>query len=168
MTPFPFSAIKESEPINPFFYRKSVDVSTEFENTKNQEIYSDLHHPPAPGYTMRIIYLFRQQVSTVIDVNFLEQKIKIRNFTDDLIRRAFGVIENPSWEDFEIFLQDRCFPSTRGNAKDILRELGLTSYDPLQIVEKTEGRMAEDDMWMKFQYYPLEDYPKKGIDDGKD
>ena len=112
-------------------------MDIKFDRDKEQEIHEYLEQKPAPGYTMRIIYLFRQQVSTVIDVNFLEQKIKIRNFTDDLIRRAFGVIENPSWEDFEIFLQDRCFPSTRGNAKDILRELGLTSYDPLQIVEKT-------------------------------
>ena len=40
----------------------------------------------------------------------------------------------------------------RGLLKDELRALGLDSYDPLQIVEKTGGRTAEDDLWLKIQY----------------
>jgi hypothetical protein len=40
--------------------------------------------------------------------------------------------------------------------KDILGGLQLTDYDPLQIVEKTKGKTAEDDMWLKFTYYPRE------------
>ena len=39
-----------------------------------------------------------------------------------------------------------------GHLKDELRALGLDSYDPLQIVEKTNGRTAEDDLWLKIQY----------------
>ena len=76
--------------------------------------------------------------------------------TKDMLHRAFGVIENPTWNDFEMFMKERCFPATRGNAKEILKELQLTCYDPLQIVEKTGGRAAEDDMWLKFNYYPME------------
>jgi len=34
--------------------------------------------------------------------------------------------------------------------------LQLTSYDPLQIVEKPKGRIAEDNMWLKFAYYQRE------------
>ena len=52
-----------------------------------------------------------------------------------------------------VFLQDRCFPKTRGNVKTVLTGLGLQDYDPLQIVEKTNGRTAEDDLWLKFHYY---------------
>jgi len=73
-----------------------------------------------------------------------------------MLRRAFGAIENPSWIDFENFLKERCFPATRGNAKELLKQLGITDYDPMQIVEKTRGRTAEDDMWLKFNYYPRE------------
>ena len=51
-------------------------------------------------------------------------------------------------------MKSRCFPVTRGNVKAELRALGLTDYDPLQIVEKTHGRTAEDDLWLKFRYYP--------------
>ena len=38
----------------------------------------------------------------------------------------------------------------------ILKDLQLADYDTLQIVEKTQGRMAEDDLWLKFAYYPME------------
>lgn len=111
---------------------------------------------PAEGYTLRMTYMYQKHPCTIIDVDFSNQKVMIQNQTKDMLRRAFGVIEAPTWNDFEMFLKDRCFPATRGNAKEILRELQLTSYDPLQIVEKTRGRTAEDDMWLKFNYYPME------------
>ena len=106
------------------------------------------------GCTMRLTYMFRRQPCTVIDVNFLDRKVVIQNRTDDILHRAFGVIEAPTWNDFENFLRDRCFPQTRGNCKELLREMGLTDYDPLQIVEKTKGRLADDEMWLRFRYLP--------------
>lgn len=42
--------------------------------------------------------------------------------------------------------------------KDELARFSLDSYDPLQIVEQTRGKMAEDNMWLKFQYYEGADY----------
>ena len=110
---------------------------------------------PDPGYTLRMTYMCHDSICTIIDVDFFNRQIKIKNYTSDLLLRAFGVIEQPDWDDFEYFLADRCFPPTRGNVKSILKSLGLTDYDPLQIIEKTEGRMAEDDMWIKFNYYPM-------------
>ena len=106
------------------------------------------------GYTLRLTYMFRRQPCTVIDVDFLDQKVAIQNKTDDILHRAFGVIEQPTWNDFEDFLRERCFPQTRGNCKTLLREMDLADYDPLQIVEKTKGRLAEDEMWQKFHYLP--------------
>ena len=32
-----------------------------------------------------------------------------------------------------------------------LRELDLPFYDPMMIIEKTEGRMAEDDFWIRIE-----------------
>lgn len=106
------------------------------------------------GCTMRLTYMFRRQPCTIIDVNFLDRKVVIQNKTDDILHRAFGVIEDPTWNDFENFLRDRCFPQTRGNCKELLREMGLTDYDPLQIAEKTKGRLADDEMWLRFRYLP--------------
>lgn len=127
------------------------DIAIRF-GTSRQIIGRYLNKPLADGYTMRMTYMFRRQPCTTIDVNFLEQKIRIQNRTNDILHRAFGVNEQPTWEDFEIFLRDRCFPPTRGYLKEELQTLGLDSYDPLQIVEKTKGRTAEDGLWLKIQY----------------
>ena len=124
--------------------------------TSRQVIGKYLNKEPAEGCTLRITYMYQQHPCTIIDVDFLNQRIIVQNKTRDILHRAFGVVENPTWDDFELFLKDRCFPATRGNAKQILEELQLISYDPLQIVEKTRGRTAEDDMWLKFNYYPME------------
>ncbi len=111
---------------------------------------------PEEGYTMRMTLVYHNKPCTAIDVDFLQNRIKIQNYTDDVLHRAFGANECPTWEDFRVFLKDRCFPQTRGNAKELLRELGLQNYDPLQIVEKTRGRTAEDDLHLRFQYFGRE------------
>lgn len=130
------------------------EVAKRFQ-TSRQVIGKYLNQKPAEGCTLRITYMYQQHPCTIIDVDFLHQKVMVQNKTKDMLHRAFGVIEHPSWNDFELFLKDRCFPATRGNAKELLKQLQLTSYDPLQIVEKTRGRTEEDDMWLKFHYYPL-------------
>jgi len=134
------------------------DVAKRFQ-TSRQVISKYLNAKPEQGYTLRMTYMYKQYPCTIIDVDFLNQRIMIQNKTKDILRRAFGVVENPTWHDFEWFLKERCFPATRGNAEALLDTLQLTDYDPLQIVEKTKGRMAEDDMWLKFAYYDREGIP---------
>ena len=111
---------------------------------------------PAEGVTLRMTYMWRQTPCSVIDVDFLRQRLTVRNMTDDMLHRAFGVNQSPTWEDLDLFLRERCFPESRGNAKELLRQLGLDEYDPLQIVEKTHGRTSDDDMWLRFRYYGRE------------
>lgn len=131
------------------------EVANYFE-TSRQMISKYIHaaQKPADSVSLRISYIYRNQPCTIIDVDFLNRKIMIQNKTEDLLHRAFGVVKEPTWEDFEDFLKDRCFPESRGDVKELLHNLNLTDYDPLQIVEKTQGRTVDDDMWMKFTYYP--------------
>ena len=137
----------------------TINEVAERYGTSRQMVSKYIHAEPEPtkGCTMRMTYMYRKIPCTIIDVDFLNQRVTIQNETEDLLHRAFGVIEEPTWEDFEMFLKERCFPATRGNAKELLRGLQLTDYDPLQIVEKTQGRMAEDDMWLRFTYYLREE-----------
>lgn len=97
---------------------------------------------------MYIYYYDREKLCTVIHWKGFD--VSIENFTDDIYSRAFGRKENVSWEDLKKFLESRCFPRNRTNAKEILTNMGLEEYDPFQIVKKTQGRMAEDDQWLKF------------------
>ena len=57
----------------------------------------------------------------------------------------------PSFDDYEEFLRSRCFPETRDKMKLELKRLGLPFYDPLMIIEKTEGRMADDHFWIRIE-----------------
>ena len=100
------------------------------------------------NYTLRMNSMNRQDLSTVIDVDFKHERIKIENHTNKIPLRALGVLENPSWEDFQIFLEDRCLPRTRAGLKEILRDMGVPFYDPLLIIEKTQGRIAGDNQWI--------------------
>lgn len=103
-------------------------------------------------YTMRMDFMCKDECCTVILVNFKDREIAIQNETDDVLHRAFGVKVRPTWEDFEEFLESRCFPRTREGMRMILKDLELDAYDPLAIVEKTNGRMAEDFQWLKISY----------------
>ena len=98
-----------------------------------------------------IWYMYEQDVCTLIDVNEQEQKVKIRNYTDKVMFRAFGTVEDPDYNDYQEFLKSRCFPESRDKMKLILKDLGLPFYDPIMIIEKTEGRMAEDDFWIRIE-----------------
>jgi hypothetical protein len=46
-------------------------------------------------------------------------------------------------------LEERCIPRQRAGLREYLEAHGLDEYDPLAIIKKTKGRMAEDDQWME-------------------
>ena len=117
-----------------------------------QTIYSQIkrahHFSDDPDVKMRMNFMNHNELCTIIDIDFRHEKIAIQNYTDKIPLRAFGVVTDPSWADFEYFLEDRCFPRTRDHAKEILREIGVPFYDPLLIIEKTKGYMAGDYQWI--------------------
>ena len=93
---------------------------------------------------MTILYKSGDTVTTKIDVDYITNTVEIENYTDDIINRAFGINEHPTFEDYERFLESRCFPRTRDNMKIHLQELGIDRYDPLLICKKTNGRLEGD------------------------
>lgn len=92
-----------------------------------------------------------EQLCTVIDVEDREELVRIKNFVTDPVFCAFGRNEHSTYKDYEAFLESRCFPPTRDKMKIMLRELNLPFYDPFMIIEKTEGRMAEDNFWIRIE-----------------
>jgi putative transcriptional regulator len=117
------------------------------------------HHPELPEelalperkFPMRLWYYNQNILCTIIDVDTINQRVSIKNYTDNLIYRAFGRNEHPSFADYENFLRSRCFPEERDKMKIVLKELDIPFYDPLMIIEKTDGRMAEDNFWIKIE-----------------
>lgn len=99
---------------------------------------------PPKGRGIRIWYMYESTVCSIIDVDELNREVTVYNYMDNPLYRAFGVNTKPSYEDYEAFLESRCFPRTRDKMKLELKRLGIPFYDPIMIIEKTEGRMADD------------------------
>ena len=104
---------------------------------------------PEKKLPLRLKYMHQQNLCTLIDVDELRQVVEITNYTTNVMFRAFGVNDTPSYEEFQEFLESRCFPRTRDKMKLVLEDLNLPFFDPLLIIEKTQGRMAEDDFWIE-------------------
>ena len=60
-------------------------------------------------------------------------------------------MEHPRFDQYEEFLESRCFPRQADKMKIRLRELDLPFYDPIMIVEKTEGRVEGDEFWIRVE-----------------
>lgn len=88
---------------------------------------------------------------TKIVADFTDETLSVENMTDHIIKTAFGKNEVPTWEDLQNFLEERCVPRNRSGIREYLETIGVEEYNPLEIIKKTEGRMAEDDQWIKLE-----------------
>ena len=100
---------------------------------------------------VRMWYMYKNKVCTLIDVDEVKQIVQIKNYADNIMFSAFGSNQKPDIEDYREFLESRCFPRTRDKMKLVLRDLGIPFYDPYLIIQKTEGKMAEDDFWIRIE-----------------
>ena len=121
-----------------------------------------IRRPAASGYTVFLNEAHRQghdllilhfydgdTLRTKICVDRTTRRLAIQNEISDPLSTAFGVNQSPTWEDLQVFLESRCVPRERDGLQYYLEELGLDEYDPLAIIRKTQGRMAEDNCSIK-------------------
>lgn len=73
----------------------------------------------------------------------------IEVFSDDIMC-PFGGGDLGRWRVME-FLESRCFDVKRPDRDEMLERMGLTVYDPLEIVKVTHGRMWNDFTWIRFE-----------------
>lgn len=100
---------------------------------------------------LRLVYRYENTICTVIDVDESQREVEIHNYVDKPMFRAFGINSEPTFEDYEEFIESRCFPRQRDKMKLELKRLGIPFYDPILIIEKTQGRMAEDNFWIEIE-----------------
>lgn len=121
-----------------------------------------IRRPAASGYTVFLNEAHRQghdllilhfydgdTLRTKICADRTTRQLAIQNEISDPLSTAFGVNQSPTWEDLQVFLESRCVPRERDGLQYYLEELGLDEYDPLAIIRKTQGRMAEDNCSIK-------------------
>ena len=85
------------------------------------------------------------RLCSVIYADFTEKQVRADNYTENIVKTAFGRNSTPSWDDFREFLKERCIPGSRSGLNEYLETIGADSSDPLDILPITKGRMAEDD-----------------------
>lgn len=117
---------------------------------KHPEMMSEITIPQKE-YPIRLWYMYKNKICTLIDVDEVRQLVRILNYTDNIMFRAFGREEKPDFDAYTEFLESRCFPKSRDKIKLILKDMDLPFYDPFMIICKTEGRMAEDDFWIRIE-----------------
>lgn len=106
----------------------------------------------AQGHVLlEIRYYNGSALCTLIYADKTTRDLCVENYTEQAIKTAFGKNPVPSWADLESFLEERCVPRQRAGLREYLETLGLDEYDPLSIIQKTGGRIAEDDQWMEVQ-----------------
>ena len=104
------------------------------------------------GHDVRIMnYYDDKELCTVIYADFSDKTVKAENHTSDIIKTAFGNNMLPTCEDFTAFLEERCIPRKRGGIREYLEAIGVAEYNPLEIIKKTNGRMAEDKQWIEIK-----------------
>lgn len=96
-------------------------------------------------------YYDENNLCSIIYADFTDKELQVENYTDALIKTAFGRNEIPVWSDFMEFLEDRCVPRQRAGLDKYLDAVGLDEYDPFEIVKRTSGRMAEDRQWIRME-----------------
>lgn len=115
--------------------------------TSNPGIMEERTVPPKV-FPIRLWYMYKNKKCALIDVDEINRAIKIKNYERNIMYLPFGANNEPSYEEYEEFLKSRCFPETRDKIKIELSALNIPFYDPMMIIEKTGGRMAEDDFWI--------------------
>ena len=107
------------------------------------------HGAGRPRTVREYRYYDGERLCSVITADFCAHTVAVKNYTDSMVDTAFGVNDPPTWDDFTDFLESRCVPRTRHGLQYYLDALGLCEYDPAEIIEKTRGRMAEDQKWLE-------------------
>lgn len=100
---------------------------------------------------IRIKYMCDSNICAIIDVDYKNNNVKVKNYVDNPMYLPFGRNTNPTMEDFEEFLKSRCVSNERYDLKTFLEDIGVPFYDPMLIVEKTNGRLVEDNFWLKVE-----------------
>jgi len=109
------------------------------------------HKVPENHRILRMTFYNMNQPCTMIIADYTSQTVRVKNCIDNPVKTAFGTNHNPTWEQYQEFLASRCVPRERAGLREYLEAIGVEEYDPLAIIRKTGGRMAEDHQWLQIE-----------------
>lgn len=96
-------------------------------------------------------YYNDQTLCTKIAADYTDCTLCFENHVSNFLHTAFGNNLSPTWNDLQTFLEERCIPRSRAGLREYLEEINVDKYEPLDIIQKTKGRMAEDEQWIHLE-----------------
>jgi hypothetical protein len=128
------------------FDGERIIISPHFSMDKFLEKKKSLGHK-----LLKLEFYDSESLCTKIIADFTDETLSAENTTEHIVKTAFGKNEVPTWEDFQNFLEERCVPRRRSGIREYLEAIGVEEYNPMEIIKKTSGRMAEDNQWLKWE-----------------
>lgn len=95
-------------------------------------------------------YLNKDDVGTWVRANSKTGEVEVKDFTEKRHNQFFAKRPH-TIEYLNEKLEERCFPRTQDGAGETLKRIGLTQYNPLDIVRITHGRLWKDHFWIRFK-----------------
>ena len=100
---------------------------------------------------LKMTYYDKEVPCSRILADYTSETVQVENFCENPVKTAFGQNPRPSWEQYQEFLASRCVPQERAGLREYLEAILVDEYDPLAIIRKTDGRMAEDYQWIRIE-----------------
>lgn len=98
---------------------------------------------------MEFDYMYKDTLCTHVMCD--GNNIKIENKVKNISLTAFGVADVVTPNDVYDLLCERCFPETRVNCSELLEDMGIQEYDPIEIIKQTHGAMCSDYFWIRLK-----------------
>ena len=105
------------------------------------------------NHLIKLEYFNSSELCTTIIADYTLKEIAFKNYSSNNLYLAFGKKKSCTWNEYQDFLESRCVPKSRDRIRNYLEALSLDSYEPIEIIKKTSGRMAEDNQWIKVTEY---------------
>ena len=97
------------------------------------------------GHDVKLLKFYDSDtLCTVIAADFTDKTLVCKNYVSNFVKTAFGNNHTPDWNDFDYFLRERCIPETRDGLNIYLEQIGVSEFDPFEIILVTKGRMAKN------------------------
>lgn len=96
-------------------------------------------------------YMYKDRVCTHVVHDGRNITIDNKIEDKDNFYKAFGGLKEVTPNDLYELFESRCFPRSRVNCEELLQDLGLTEYNPVEIVRRTHGLMYCDYFWIRFK-----------------
>lgn len=78
------------------------------------------------------------------------REVKLEKYSHKLSDKQFPT-DTPTIKEIYAWIEERCFPESRANKKELLTAMGLFQYEPLEIIKKTHGLLHEDYNWILWE-----------------